>query len=118
MTNSPGFHGRPRDISLPNRHVAYHYPLTITGQGDESIFMVFCMALAAAINIVHSEHGAIPAERGRRNSDVFLGRGCRPISARGTSNSTLHIFGQRQSYIDFVSGVDTRVLGVFGVLGW
>ena len=67
--------------------------------------MVFCMALAAAINVLH---GTISAERGRRSSDVFLGRGCWPISARGTFNSTLHIFGQRQCYIDFVLGVDAR----------
>ena len=71
--------------------------------------MVFCAAsAAAAINTLHSEHGTMPTEQGRRNSNVFLSRGCRPISARGTFNSTLHIFGQRQSYIDFVSGVDTR----------
>ena len=68
--------------------------------------MVFCMALAAAVNILHSGHGTISAARERRSSDVFLGRRCRPISARGTFNSTLHISGQRQSYID--SGVDIR----------
>lgn len=70
--------------------------------------MVLCMALAAAINSLHSGHGMISAERERCSSDVFLGRGCRPISARGTFNSTLHIFGRRQSYIDFVPGVDIR----------
>ena len=75
----------------------YPYPLIMIRQGDEPTLTVFCMALAAVMSILHSEHGTMPAERGRRSSDLFLGRGCRPISARGTFNSTLHILGQRPS---------------------
>ena len=65
--------------------------------------MVFCMALAAAFNILHSEHGTISATARWSPAEdagpyLHVGHLIR-----------LYIFSAKGNlYIDFVSGVDTR----------